>query len=73
MRRREREERLLLLVRDELGPDQVLFVVWMGEPFSRGEEVFSTAPNGVDLMRAFIKGATHRQYQGGLIELWILN
>jgi len=35
--------------------------------------MFSVTPYGIYLMGAFIEGATHRQYQRGLIELGILN
>ena len=45
----------------------------MREPFGRRKEVFSVAPHSVYLMGALIKGATHGQRQGSLIELRILN
>jgi len=43
-------ERNIISIRNELGPDQGVFVVRVLEPFRRCEEVFFAAPNRVDQM-----------------------
>jgi hypothetical protein len=47
---RGRERNIILSIRNELGPDQGVFVVRMREPFRRRKEVFFAAPNRVDQM-----------------------
>jgi len=49
-RRRGGKKKTFLSVRNELGPDQELFIVRMYELFSRRKGMFSIPPYGVDLM-----------------------
>lgn len=72
---REREDRnnFFLSVRYELGPDQEVFVVLLRETLGRGKEVFAVASHIVYLIGVLIKGATHGQRQGILLEMRILN